>query len=260
VNGEYVRSLPRPREATTVFPSIIGVLGSGTVIVTSYGAPPPGRPAADSTLIPLHVWRRLAVDSLVPVLTLPAHYRRTVAGRSRAFEFDAIGVASAGADRLCAGFSAAYDISCYDERGQRLFRVRRDVQRRRTTSADREFLVIDHIASNPGVSQERLRAEAANFLVAARVPAFGSVIVSDAGEVWVSEFDVTSNRRGAGALLAPARPVRWNVFGRDGAWLADVVLPARFFPWSIGRDHVAGVAFGTDDVESVAVYRIRRDP
>jgi hypothetical protein len=58
--------------------------------------------------------------------------------------------------------------------------------------------------------------------------------------------------------MAPKRAQRWSVFSPDGAWLADIVLPARFIAHDMGRDYVAGVSFDADDVERVTVWRIHR--
>ena len=52
---------------------------------------------------------------------------------------------------------------------------------------------------------------------------------------------------------------RWNVFSKDGAWIAAVDLPARFVPTHIAREHLLGVNRDDDGVERVTLYRLLRD-
>ncbi len=58
---------------------------------------------------------------------------------------------------------------------------------------------------------------------------------------------------------SPSRPRRWTVFSRDGVWLGEVEMPARFVVMDIGEDYVAGVMRDELDVEYVHVYALRKD-
>lgn len=93
---------------------------------------------------------------------------------------------------------------------------------------------------------------------AMRAPAFGRLIVAQSGDIWVSEFDRSELAVGSTALRTTKTPLRWSVFGADGIWLSDIVLPARFTPFEMGADYVVGVSLNEDDVERVTLYRVRR--
>lgn len=53
-------------------------------------------------------------------------------------------------------------------------------------------------------------------------------------------------------------PAHWSIYDLTGQWVADCVLPARFAPMDIGRDHVLGVSKDEDDVERVTMYALNR--
>jgi hypothetical protein len=109
----------------------------------------------------------------------------------------------------------------------------------------------------PAVRQAMERATLA-FRFAEHAPAFGRLVLAETGELWVSDFDPRATLPGPPALLAPKRPQHWSVFSADGTWLADIVLPARFLAYEMGRDYVAGVVVDEDDVEHVTLFRLRR--
>lgn len=83
-------------------------------------------------------------------------------------------------------------------------------------------------------------------------------MLATSGELWVSEFDRSEGSLGPPAFRTTPTPLRWSVFGADGAWLSDIVPPARFTPHEMGSDYVIGVSLDADDVERVTMYRIRR--
>jgi hypothetical protein len=69
------------------------------------------------------------------------------------------------------------------------------------------------------------------FPFADRAPAFSRLVLGIMGELWVSEFDPSTNLPGP---------------------------PARFVPYEMGRDYVAGVSFADDGVERVTLWRLHR--
>jgi hypothetical protein len=77
----------------------------------------------------------------------------------------------------------------------------------------------------------------------ATLPAYESLAVDRAGNLWVQRFEI------------PGAPERvWSVFGSDGAWLGDVSFPDRFRPLEIGDDYVLG-RFGDElDIEHVQLW------
>jgi hypothetical protein len=78
-------------------------------------------------------------------------------------------------------------------------------------------------------------------------PAFGRIVVSGTGEIWISEH-----------APPPLEPGRWYVLDADGRWLGDVTLPERFRLEAVGPDRVAGVWRDDIDVEHIRVHALRR--
>jgi hypothetical protein len=199
-------------------------------------------------------------DSLIPLFEVPG-YREVRLGQapSRVL-LDAEGSVAARATRICAGFSNRFEVTCYDTSGAALVRIRRDIGVRRVTDADRALVRTAYLAANrdapPAVRQAMERATQA-FPFAEHTPAFGRLLLSETGELWVSDFDPSATLPGPPALRAPKRTDR-TVFAADGTWLANIVLPARFLAYEMGRDYVAGVVFDEDDEEHVTLFRLRR--
>ena len=116
-----------------------------------------------------------------------------------------------------------------------------------------------YLAANKGQPPERVRAALDRIEFAQQRSAFGRFVPSSTGELWVGAFVALESfipgRRGP--AMSPTATT-WSVIGTDGAWIADVILPAQFSLLDAGRDYVAGVELDADDVETVAVYRLRR--
>ncbi|MCC6316594.1 MAG: hypothetical protein IT361_02795 [Gemmatimonadaceae bacterium] len=257
-SGEFAKQIPRPLSTSELFPEIVGVFEDGSVIVSAYS--PSSATDADSTLVERVVWRqRPRADTLERLLAFPGYYRKRIGGKPVSVRFDPSGVLAVGARALCIGYTSRYDIGCFDDSGKPIARVRRSVPRRPITEADKDYLRRDHLGSNPRASRQRLEEEVRRTRVAEWAPLFGSVRVSTSGELWVSEFDPSTSQRGAGQLLAPSKPVRWDVFSSLGDWLAQVWLPAFFYPWEFGSDYIAGVAFDQDE-EYIEIHRLLRTP
>jgi hypothetical protein len=160
---------------------------------------------------------------------------------------------------ICVGYPTAYRITCYDHSGHLKSRTEREVSARRITQADRDFVeasVRNSLSKAPPAVRARVEGQLHDYAYATTAPVFGAFLGATTGDLWVREFEPTD------ALRRPSRggdkPLRWSVFGSSGAWLADVLLPARFVPFDIGSDYVAGVAYDTDDIERVTVYRLVR--
>jgi hypothetical protein len=80
-----------------------------------------------------------------------------------------------------------------------------------------------------------------------RHPYWGTALVDAAGVLWVS-----------GPPRGSQAPIVWTAFERNGRRIGTVTMPARFTPKDIGRDYVLGVQRDEDDVESIAMYSLRR--
>lgn len=61
------------------------------------------------------------------------------------------------------------------------------------------------------------------------------------------------------ADTAPGWPRQtWNIFGPDGVWLGELILPDRFDLRAVARGRLYGVARDELDVETVQIFRILR--
>ena len=79
-----------------------------------------------------------------------------------------------------------------------------------------------------------------------RLPFAGLLVDSDTN-VWL------------GAYRDDRAPGRYFVLSLNGRLLATVTVPAGFRPTEIGTDYCLGVRTDSDGIESVAMYRLRRD-
>ena len=249
-DGSLLRSYGRPYLREGRAPSRAGLLSDGSAIV--YGIDRSPASEAPDAMLWWRVQRQTASDSS-DLFRVPAH--RAADERN----WMPVGIVVAALDRVCAGYPSTFDITCFDSRGKPLFRIHWNVRRRAVTEDERQFLRSAHVAANISrVRREILEKEASAFVFAETAPAFGTLAIATNGELWVSEFHRAMGRPGPGSIIAPSAPVRWHVFGRNGNWVADVMLPARFVPYEMGTDYVIGVTFDQDDVEHVVLYRLRR--
>lgn len=80
------------------------------------------------------------------------------------------------------------------------------------------------------------------------LPAYGDLVAGTDGRLWVQD---------------PSRPGRyplaWTAY-RDGAAVARLEMPPRFFPFELGPDWVLGVAYDELSVERVELWRTERGP
>ena len=85
-------------------------------------------------------------------------------------------------------------------------------------------------------------------------PALSHLLVDDEGNLWVEEFRWVDP-----AEPAPEpRPATWNVFDREGRWIARVDVPAGFLVSDVANERVYGVAVGQDGSRRVRVYPLER--
>ena len=163
------------------------------------------------------------------------------------------------ADRICLGWAAAWDITCYSPTGSAISRTIRATTPAPVSEADRAAFREGFYRANRTMPREKLEAVARAFPFAERRSAFGRFVAGANGELWVGPFviseDVVLGRRGA---PSPNEATRWSVIGRDGRIAGEVTLPARFALLDAGQDYVAGVLRDQDDVEAAVVYSLTR--
>ena len=91
------------------------------------------------------------------------------------------------------------------------------------------------------------------------LPALGSVLIDEAGRIWVSQFRLNQDLRfamGGGYMNWDERDV-WHVLDEDGIPLARVRLPVATRLLAVRSDRVVVVARDDLDVESVRVLTIQ---
>ncbi len=258
--GDFARSLVPLRVSGARSTQRIGFLASGKMLVTMLEDPPTSRDEKHEVTLAVAL-SEADGDNAVPILRLKAHDVHKFPSGSAKRLLDASGIVTANGERVCGGFSDRFDLTCYDQSGKPVLRIRRTVRRESLTDEDRDLVRAAYLAANrnaPEAVRRQMERAALEFPFAALRPVYSRLVLSASGELWVAPFDATHGPPGPPAGRSPKSSMRWSVFSRDGEWLADVELPKRFVVMEIGPDHVAGVNFDDDDVEQVAVLKFRR--
>jgi hypothetical protein len=81
-----------------------------------------------------------------------------------------------------------------------------------------------------------------------RRPAYGGLLATEEGGLWVAEFAVEGREAGA-----------WDVFDDEGVWQGSVAVPEGFRPLQVGDGWVLGVSKGALDVERVELRPLGAD-
>jgi hypothetical protein len=93
---------------------------------------------------------------------------------------------------------------------------------------------------------------------AKQMPAFGSMRTDTEGNLWVQEGRPIINKTGDGFSTVSTDPTRFDVFTPAGAWLGSVQTPPRFRVMDIGKDYIAGLYVGDEDIETIRFYRLTK--
>jgi hypothetical protein len=256
-DGRYRRTIPRISVEGQRLQRL-GTFRDGSVLGTFYPDPLAKVPSGRTQYLAQVV--RVRGDSQVRHARMPAGVlsRRgeeepmalAFGPRLHAAVFDA---------HYCLGYSERFEIRCHDLSGRVITEIKRPGQAAaRITDQDRHryFAGMDKANPDPRAAdfrkQIRIVTQFADFR-----PAFGRLVASQSGELWVSPFDPSDAI--AGTLNpSPDEALAWSVFSREGRWLADVRLPERFRLMDAGRDWIAGIERDADEVEQVVVYGLVR--
>lgn len=260
-DGALVRSLPRPRIDGFTIGTWLGWTPRGMGAYLAFersGDIPEGR----------HT-QRVALALIAPTpetqpLVLPewyggwVYYRRP-GERARILGFGPSAHGAVTATRIWVGYSSGFTLTALDHEGHVRLRVTREIRREPVTHDDRAWLAgieSGQGADVPPFVRERLAAAARDMDFAEHHPAFSAIVPSTNDEVWVNR-----DRRGFQMSMSyhvSDNSSRWSVFDAQGRWLAEVTLPARFLPFDIGSDYVAGLSRDADHVDRVTVLRLLR--
>jgi len=173
------------------------------------------------------------------------------------FSRDAL--AAAGADRIYLAESDRFEIRTYTPEGSL-----RQILRLPTAPAPITSPLLDSLADYwhmeaeaeaaalgytlPKRPAEQYREETRNLARVPTLPAFTALIVEDAGNLWVREYDPPWRARTAS---------HWAVFAPDGSLLARVAMPSGLDVRCIQGDVVLGTVTDSLGVEYVGGYRLR---
>jgi len=261
-DGTFLRSLARPAVGGLGRVQVAGLLDDGSAVLHVLESQPDST-TGDSLRFARVLARR---DNEEPVDLVRVPWLRTadVAEDRLRHLLAPIGRIAASRDRICTGLSDRYLVRCFDRSGTEVLRVSRDVPERGFTDIERAQPLANALAANtrypatepPPDVRASTEADYRRRTLARHAPVFGQLSLSATGELWVSPFD--ANAHDLPPLRPPVEPMAWNVFGRDGSWLAEVTLPAGFFPKEFGPDWVVGVGVDTDGTETVQLWRFRR--
>ena len=217
-DGRFAGSLRPARREGTRNPRRAGMLRDGRTVVvatqTSRQAP-----AGEATFLYSVMRSTPESDTLTPLFELPGYREVQVGQVPSRLSLDGEGTVVAHDGRICAGFANRFDVTCYDADGRAISRIVREIRVRGITEADRALVRAAYLAANrdaPPEILQKMQQAVKEFPFADRAPAFSRLVLGATGELWVSEFDPSTNLPGPPALSAPARPQRWSVFAPDG--------------------------------------------
>ena len=175
------------------------------------------------------------------------------------YRFGAPGLVRPIGDSVLLANSHAYEYRILDRTGATVLIVRRQTPSIPVESGHVDEAVetfVDYMSRQPGVSAQdldRMKETIAATPTAPILPAYSNVLVDDAQRVWVENY------RWPDPWSVPLNPrlSRWDIFSRDGNWLATLDVPARVLPLSIRGDRLYSVRIDELDVRHVEVYTIQ---
>jgi len=142
-----------------------------------------------------------------------------------------------------------YELRRVDREGRVTRLVRLDLPARPVTPADIDGFRARMLEGVRGTPREAAVAAVYGRAQAAEsFPAYGDLLVDDAGQLWVQDYP-TADRRG---------PQTWRVFDSEGRYLGTVGMPAGFTPYQVAGGKVVGRYTDESDVEFVRVYGVVR--
>jgi hypothetical protein len=246
-----------------------GSLGDGSAIITGAGRETREMRQRVGTRIEMRGLFRIARDSrsakLLEVVPTFEHFRAAdgpIGGQVVVFAPSfSVAVFS---NHLCIGRPVRYEVRCLHPDGGVQQIIRRDVAVQPVTKAARDAVIAARRKPAPAdglhgpIPAARREQLALSTPFAASFPAYGWITGGRDGELWVGDFVLEQHTRPYWEPVPASAMRRWNVFDRDGGWLATIDIPARFAIKETGRDYVLGVTRDDDGVESVIMYRILR--
>jgi hypothetical protein len=254
-DGRLVRAVPLDAGGSRDFTFPVGYLGDGSVLLSSGG------------VFDGNARTGVSRDSVTYLRLAPAGGAPRRLGRfvgSEMFVQSGGGAVMVGPrafgrsaeisvvpDGFFYGSSDTYQIGRYDASGRLLRLVRRPQATRAVTPADieryRESRLKQAAEARGGRFRQMQEKSLAAMSYPETMPAHGRIQADRAGNLWVSDFQVT-----------PEDPGKWTVFDPEGRMLGTVSTPARFRVFEIGEDYVLGVWKDELDVDHVRLFALEK--
>jgi hypothetical protein len=147
----------------------------------------------------------------------------------------------------CTEFGTVPEVRCFRTDGTTSLLIRTTARPRPVQQADRDaYFEEEAHASNP-VRAQIVRRMRDQLIYPDTLPAFADMIGDGAGRVWVEIYPTTG-----------ASTVTWQVFD-GGRWAGALDVPAAFRIMAVSGDRVLGVWENELGVESLRMYRFRKD-
>jgi hypothetical protein len=104
------------------------------------------------------------------------------------------------------------------------------------------------LASVPREQRPTVGRRLAEQEMPAQRPAYGRILPSEAGGLWVGDYAIVGEE-----------PAAWTVFDPAGEWQGSVPMPHRFRPLDVGRGWILGVSRDELDVQRVELRPLGPD-
>jgi hypothetical protein len=156
-------------------------------------------------------------------------------------------------NRLLVGQAEAFEFQVYSTNGHLERIVRRVTLPDPISPQDIETVVNARLERETNEqSRSQLSAMYRSAPYPERMPAYGSLLPDDLGNLWIEAYRF-------GDLPRTHSDHRlWSVFSSEGVWLGDVRMPQSFGAMQIGDDFVLGVSRDALGIERVEMYFLQK--
>jgi len=161
--------------------------------------------------------------------------------------FARAGAAAVRDSQVIAGDQERFELQVFDPDGTIRQSIRIPGRDLAISDTDVERLIEEETDRRPAAERAGFRRELESMDVPPTRPAFGDLLVDDAGNLWAADY-----------ARWPRYPGAWTVLDPDGRWLGTVTMPEGFRPLHIGAARVLGVWRDKMDVERVRLYTLIR--
>ncbi|NOT09565.1 MAG: hypothetical protein HOP28_15345 [Gemmatimonadales bacterium] len=153
-----------------------------------------------------------------------------------------------GSNSVYVGTGDTFEVTEFSLRGARLRTLGDSRALKEVTAAQVTSYIDEFIAGQGGTANASGLRQYFRELEWPKVyPAYRRLVIDWSDNLWIEEYPV------------PGRGIHdWTIYGKSGALIATITLPAGLRLLEAGRDYVLGVSKDTDDVEYVRMYGIVR--